>query len=105
MRQRSLRFHESHLDSHNLSDNHSARQRTVNFPFHGIRIAGSAASRASKAREQIKEVDLNGNWDGVRRAVVSACGLKVQRRVSSFVVLIFDGLFVEDGPSGFEFRN
>ena len=41
--------------------------------------AGSATSRASKAREQIKAVDFNGNWYDVRRAVVSACGLKVQR--------------------------
>ena len=40
---------------------------------------GSATSRAAKARQEIKNVDLNGNWNNVREAVVSACGLKVQR--------------------------
>jgi len=43
---------------------------------------GSATSRAAAARQQIKNVDFNGNWYDVRRAVVSACGLKVQRSTS-----------------------
>ena len=62
--------------------NYSVCQSRVYFSLLILTIlcnAGSATLRASKAREQIKEVDFNGNWYDVRRAVVTACGLKVQR--------------------------
>ena len=72
-----------HEDYFKISGNYSVRQSKVYlFSLLIITIlcnAGSATSRASKAREQIKDVNLNGNWNEVRTAVVSACGLKVQR--------------------------
>jgi len=66
----------------------SSSRRGSSDPFPGCDgelndgCTGSATSRAAKARQEIKNVDLNGNWNNVREAVVSACGLKVQRSTS-----------------------
>ena len=41
---------------------------------------GSATARALKARDAVKEIEINGKaWSSVRQDLVTSCGLKYQR--------------------------